>query len=155
MRRWLWRALTFGVLFGVADVALVRLDFAPDHLRLLLLMAVGFVVLLLLLDALSDDSPGWNDDPVRPMAVAGSDHRLAGYVRLIESHLTAAVVDAGVRDRLALLCDERLARRHGLTRQDPAARELLGDALLRDLAGPARRLTRAQIGQHLERIERL
>lgn len=154
-RRWVWRALTFVVLFGALDIALVLLDFAPDHLRLLLLAALAFAVGVLLLDALADDAPAWRDETVRPMTSPGDDTRLGAYVRLIESHLTAAAPDAALRDRLAALCDERLGRVHSLTRQDPRAEELLGADLLRDLAGPVRRLRRTEIDRHLERIEDL
>lgn len=154
-RRWARRVVVFALLFGAADVALVLLDFAPDQLRLLLLTALGFAVAVLLLDALADDSPGWRDETVLPMTVPGNDHRLGAFVRLIESHLTSATPTAALRDRLADLCDERLQRAHSLTRQDPAAEDLLGHDLLRDLAGPVRRLSRAEIDRHLERIENL
>ena len=154
-RRWLWRLATFGLLLAVADVGLVLFKFAPDHLRLALLMALGFMALVLVLDALADDAPTWRDEPVRPMLVPGGDHRLAGFVRLVEGHLTAATPDSALRDRLAALCDERLARKHALTRQDRGAEDLLGSDLLHDLAGPVRRLSRADIGRYLERIENL
>lgn len=154
-RRWVLRLLTFALLFAVADVALVLLDFAPDQVRLLLLLSLGFAVALLLLDALADDAPAWRDEAVRPMTAAGSDQRLAAFVRLIESHLTAATPDGALRDRLAALCDERLARAHSLTRQDPAAEDLLGGDLLDALAGPVRRLSRTEIDRYLERIEDL
>jgi len=151
----MWRLLLFGLLLAVADIALVYFEFAPDHVRLALLMGLGFIVFFLLLDALSDETPDWHDEPVRPMTVAGGDQRLAAFVRLIESHLTASVPDGALRARLAALCDERLARKHALTRQDPAAEDLLGGDLLRDLSGPVRRLSRAEIGRYLERIENL
>ena len=154
-RRWAQRGFTFALILGVADGGLVVFDFAPDQLRLVLVMGLGFAVTLLLIDTLADDAPAWDDDPVRPMSVAGSDHRLAAYVRLVESHLTSTAADAGLRDRLALLADERLARGHALTRQDPEAEVLLGTDLLRDLNGPVRRLSRTEIAHHLERIERL
>jgi hypothetical protein len=155
IRRLLWRLATFVVLFAVADVALVWLDFAPDQLRLLLLSSLGFAVVLLVLDALADDAPRWHDEPVQPMTVPGGDLRLAAFVRLLESHLTATVPDAALRDRLGVLCDERLARKHSLTRRDPAAEALLGTDLLRDLAGPVRRLSRTDVRRYLERIENL
>jgi len=63
--------------------------------------------------------------------------------------------DTALRDRLATLCDERLSRRHGLTRDDPAAEGLLGSGLLRELAGPPRRLRREEIDGYLRRIEEL
>ena len=154
-RRWGLRALTFLLLYAVSYAALQLLEFEPEPLRLFLLMALGFAVVVLLLDALADEGPPWDDDPVRPMVVAGSDVRLAAYVRMLESHQTSAAPDTALRDRLRALCDERLARRHALTRDDPAAEDLLGGDLLRDLAGPVRRLSRADVGRYLERIEKL
>jgi hypothetical protein len=152
---WVRRGVTFVLLFAIADVVFSLVGFAPDHLRLLLVMSLGFAVVVLLLDALNDDGPGWDDDPVRSMIVPGHDQRLAGYVRMLDSHLTARTPDAALRDRLRALCDERLARRRGLSRTDPAARELLGHDLLQDLADTPRRLSREQISRHLERIEKL
>lgn len=154
-RRWLWRLATFGLLLAVADITLGLFKFAPDHLRLALLMALGFMAALLLLDALADDAPRWRDEPVRPMLAPGGDHRLGGFVRLVEGHLTADTPDSALRDRLASLCDERLARKHGLTRHDVGAEALLGSDLLHDLSGPVRRLSRADVGRYLERIENL
>jgi hypothetical protein len=92
---------------------------------------------------------------VRPISLPGSDVRLAAYVRLVENHLTARTPDHGLRDRLGALCDERLERRRGLRRTDPAARGLLGGDLLRYLEGPPRRLSRDEIDDYLRRIEEL
>lgn len=155
MRRWAWRAFWVVVLYVGLDVAFVRLDFEPAHGRLALLVVLSAAVVAVVVDSLGDSGPAWNAVANRPMTQAGSEQRLAGYVRLIESHLTAATPDAGLRDRLAALCDERLERRHGLTRDDPGAEDLLGAELMRDLTGPVRRMSRAQIDHHLERIERL
>ena len=63
--------------------------------------------------------------------------------------------DTALRNRLATLCDERLSRRHGLTRDDSAAEALLGSELLRELDGPPRRLRREEIDGYLKRIEEL
>lgn len=154
-RRWLRRAALLAVLVVAVDVAATWLDYQPDHLKLLLVVVVVMGAVLVLLDTMLDSEPGWDVEPVRSMTVAGSDHGLSSYVRLIEGHLSAAAPDAALRDRLARLCDERLERRHALTRDDPRARELLGSALIDDLAGPPRRLSRARIDDHLKRIEEL
>jgi hypothetical protein len=152
---WVWRLVAVVVVFAVLDVASVVLDFAPAHGRLALLVALCLAVVAVVWDSLGDSGPPWSAEPDRPMTTAGSDARLAYYVRLLENHRTAASPDGALRDLLVELCDERLARHHGLTRQDPSAEALLGDDLLRDLAGPVRRLHRAEIDDYLERIEQL
>lgn len=154
-RRWLWRGVLAVVLLVALDVALVRFDFAPDHLRLGLVVMLVFVVGALVVDCLGESGPPWTVEPARPLTVPGADPALAAYVRLIEGHLTAATPDTALRDRLRALCDERLARRNGLTRDDPGAVALLGQDLVDDLAGPARRLTRQRIDDHLRRIEEI
>ena len=155
MRAW-WRILAgVAALFVGLDIAFVLLDFGPDHLRLALVVGLGAAVVVLVWASLAEQGPPWSAEPQRPVRPPGADNQLASYVRLIESHLTSATPDAGLRDRLAVLCDERLARRHGLTRQDPEARALLGDALVDDLAAPVRRLSRGEIDAHLTRIEQL
>ena len=154
-RRWLQRAAMLVVVVVVLDIAATLLDYQPDHLKLLLVVVVALGSVLVLIDTFVDSEPGWDAEPVRPLTVSGGDHGLSSYVRMIEGHLSAATPDATVRDRLARLCDERLRRRHGLTRDDPRARELLGSDLIDDLAGPPRRLSRARIDDHLTRIEEL
>jgi hypothetical protein len=104
---------------------------------------------------LGGDRPAWSPEAPLPLSAPGADAQLASYVRLIESHLTAGHPDDALRHRLQVLCDERLALRRGLTRDDPEARDLLGDALLRDLAARSPRLSRATIDEHLTRIEQL
>ena len=148
MRTWGWRLVAGVVLLVVLDVVFTVVDFDPDHLRLARVVGLGPAVARLGWDTLRDSGP--------PRAAApGSDAHLATYVRLLESHLTAAHADSGLRDHLAGLCDERLARRHGLTRADPAAADLLGRAMLEDLAGPPRRLRRGEIDDYVRRIEQL
>ena len=67
----------------------------------------------------------------RPRAAQpGQDHRFASYVRLIESHLTADVPDAALRDRLAAVADQRLEQRHGYAWATRGADELLGPELI-------------------------
>lgn len=154
-RRWAPRLLLLAVVLVVLDIAAVLLDFEPDHLRLALLVCLAFLAGVVVVDSLGEVHEAWSDGPVRPAVPPGVDPGLAGYVRLVENHLSAASPDPVLRDRLAALCDERLARKHALTRQDPAAETLLGPDLLRDLAGPVRRLGHDEIDRYLERIEKL
>ena len=155
MRTWGWRLVSGVVLLVVLDVVFTVVDFEPDHLRLALVVGLGTAVAGLVWDTLGDSGPPWAADRVGTAHSSGSDAHLATYVRLLESHLTAAHADSGLRDHLAGLCDERLARRHGLTRADPAAADLLGRAMLEDLAGPPRRLRRGEIDEYVRRIEEL
>jgi hypothetical protein len=155
MKRWTRRAAAAAVLVVALDIVFVLLDFAPDHLRLALLVALAVAVTGLLVDSLAESAPVWRVEPMGTGGVTATDPHLASYVRILESHLTARTSDTALRDRLAALCDERLARRHALTRDDRAAEALLGSALLRDLAGPPRRLRRDEIDGHLRRIEKL
>lgn len=155
MRPWGWRLVAGVLLLVVLDVVFTVVDFAPDHLRLALVVGLGTAVAGLLWDTLGDGGPPWAAEQVGSTHTPGSDAHLATYVRLLESHLTAAHADSGLRDRLAALCDERLAQRHGLTRADPDAADLLGRAMLEDLAGPPRRLRRGEIDEYVRRIEEL
>ncbi len=139
----------------VLDILLTLFDFAPDHLRLALLVALAVAVTGLLMDSLAESGPVWRVEPMGAGGVTATDPHLASYVRILESHLTARASDTGAARPAGGLCDERLARRHALTRDDPAAEALLGSALLRDLAGPPRRLRREEIDGHLRRIEEL
>jgi hypothetical protein len=148
------RAAGAAALLVILDVLLTVFEFAPDHLRLALLVVLGVAVTGLLTDSLAE-GPVWRVEPTGTGGVSATDPHLASYVRILESHLTARTADTALRDRLATLCDERLARRHALTRDDPAAAALLGSGLLNDLAGPPRRLRREEIDGHLRRIEEL
>jgi hypothetical protein len=154
-RRWWVRTLAGLVVFGVLEVVFTVVDFEPHALRLGMLVALCVVASGLLLDSLGDSGATWASQPMPPLTPPGSDHRLAAYVRLVEGHLTAAAPDQTLRDRLRALCDERLERRRGLSRGDPAAEALLGADLLRDLAAPPRRFTGAEIDDYLRRIEEL
>lgn len=142
-------------LFVVLQVIFSAVDFEPHAVKLALLVALCAAAAGLVRDMLNDGGPGWRVRTVQPITPPGADHRLAAYVRLVEGHLTAGTVDRGLQTRLAILCDERLLRRHGLRRSDPAAEDLLGADLLRDLAAPPTRLTRARIDDYLRRIEEL
>lgn len=155
MKPWLRRAAGAAALLIGLDIVLTLFDFAPDHLRLALLVALAVAVTGLLTDSLGEDAPVWRVEPIGAGGATATDPHLASYVRILESHLTARTPDTALRDRLAALCDERLARRHMLTRDETEAEALLGAALLRDLAGPPRRLRREEIDDHLRRIEDL
>jgi hypothetical protein len=155
MRRWVLRAAAAAALVVTLDIVLSVLDFAPDHLRLALLVALAVAVIGLLSDSVAESGPAWRVEPMSTGGATATDPHLASYVRILESHLTARIADTALRDRLAALCDERLTRRHALTRDDPAAEALLGTELLRELAGPPRRLRREEIDGYLRRIEEL
>lgn len=157
MRRRAWwpRVAGGALLFGVLLVVLTAADFEPDALRLGLLVALVVAAAGLVRDGLDVGSTAWSAAPEPSVVPAGADARLAAYVRLIEGHLTAASPDAGLRDRLAALADEGLARTRGLGRGDPAAAELLGTDLLDDLVAPPRRLRSSEIDDYLRRIEEL
>jgi hypothetical protein len=154
MSRWMRRAAGAAALLLVLDVLLSVFEFAPNHVRLALLVALAVAVSGLLLDSLAE-GPVWRAEPMGTGGVTATDPHLASYVRILESHLTARTADTALRDRLAALCDERLARRHALTRDDAAAETLLGSGLLHDLTGPPRRLRREEIDAYLRRIEEL
>jgi hypothetical protein len=155
MKTWVRRAAGAVALVLAADILFTVFDFAPDHLRLALLVALAVAVAGLLVDSLGEGSTAWRVRPMGSGRATATDPHLASYVRVLESHLTARAADTALRNRLAALCDERLARRHALDRDDPAAEALLGAELLRDLAGPPRRLRREEIDGHLRRIEQL
>ena len=155
MTRWARRAAGAAALFLVLDLVLTRFEFAPDHLRLALVVTLAVAVTGLLTDSLAEGGSAWVGEPMGSGGATATDPHLASYVRVLESHLTARGADAALRDRLAALCDERLGRRHSLSRDDPAAEALLGPELIGALAGPPRRLRKEQIDDYLRRIEDL
>jgi hypothetical protein len=155
MKRWARRAAGAAALFVVLDLVLTRFEFAPDHLRLALLVALAAAVTGLLTDSLAEGGSTWAGEPMGSGGATATDPHLASYVRVLESHLTARGADTALRDRLSALCDERLRRRHALSRDDPAAEALLGPELTGVLAGPPRRLRKEQIDDYLRRIEEL
>jgi hypothetical protein len=131
--RWWWRGLGALLLYAVLEVTLTLVDYAPDALRLALLVGVGVAATSLVLDGMAASGPAvWSDHPVHPVVPPGADLRLAAYVRLVEDHLTAPTPGAALRDRLVTLSDGRLAG---------------------ELSGPPRRLSRAEIDDYLRRIE--
>jgi hypothetical protein len=154
-RRW-WRRLAGGVAaFVVLEVALVLAHTEPDAVRLALLVGTCVGVLGLVLDAMSDSGPSWDVEVERPSIRATGDPRLGRFVNLLEAHQAARTHDPALRDRLGALADRVLTQRHGLTRHDARAAELLGPELTAVLDGPARRLTATEIDRCLTRIEDL
>ena len=153
--RWTRRTVAGLVAFVALEVSLELADTDPDPVRLALLVATCVGVLGLVLDALSDGSPSWEVVVERPGARNTGDPRLGRYVNLLEAHLSARSRDATLRDRLAILADQVLRQRYGVTVDDPRAAELLGPDLVAVLTGPARRLGPAEIDRCLTRIEEL
>jgi hypothetical protein len=151
-----WRRLVGGlVAFGVLEAVLVLARADPDAVRLALLVATCVAVLGLVVDALSDGGVSWEVEVERPSARERGDQRLAAYLRLLEAHEAARSPDPALRDRLRELTDRVLTQRHGLTRTDPRAVELLGADVLAVLDGPPRRLPPAEVDHCLTRIEEL
>ena len=153
--RWVVRvgvlvALVTG-LYGAFEV----FDYEPRPLPLALLVTVCLAVGWLVVDVLGDLGPGWDVEPPSASSYDGQDPRLATYLRVLEGHVGSDSPDDHLRDRLAGLADRRLAQRHGLRRDEPGARELLGADLLAVLDGPPRRLKVPEIDRHLRRIEEL
>ncbi|MFC4784082.1 hypothetical protein ACT8ZV_06385 [Nocardioides sp. MAHUQ-72] len=131
--RWWWRALGALALYAVLEVTLTVVDYAPDPLRLALLVGVGVAAAGLARDSLAVTGPAtWSAQPSHSVLPTGSDARLAGYVRMVEDHLTAPTPSGVLRDRLVDLSDGELAD---------------------ELEGPPRRLGKAQIDDYLRRIE--
>lgn len=131
-RRWRGRIIGALLLFAVLEAALSAADYAPDPLRLALLVGLCVAAVGLFRDSLAGGAPLWTAEPVQHVVPEGSDARLAAYVRLVEDHLTSRTPDGALRDRLVALSGRRLAD---------------------DLAGPPRRLSPAQIDDYLRRIE--
>lgn len=154
-RRWWWRLGGALATFGVLDVVFVVTKLEPDALRLGLLVALGFSMLGLVLDALADTGPTWAVDAVRAPTLIGRDPRLARHLSLLEGHVTARTPDGALQDRLGQLADLVLRQRHGMDLRAPAARELLGVEVFALLTGPPGRLSRADIDRCVSRIEEL
>jgi hypothetical protein len=134
-------------------LAVARTD--PDPVRLALLVATCTAVLGLVLDGLADNGPSWDVPVERPSILEAGDPRLSQYVGLLEAHESARVEDRALRDRLAMVVTGVLAQKHGLSRDDPRAAELLGAELSGVIDGPPRRLSRAEVERCLTRIEEL
>jgi hypothetical protein len=157
-----WGAADFGgglVSRRLPTLAVTAVSQSAGFAALLVVLAVAVSGLVRDSRDAHTGAPDWSTPAPRATVPAGGDARLAAYVRLVEAHLSARAPDPELRDRLAALCDQRLERRHGLDRRDPAARDavrgLLGDRLLSDLTGPPRRLRPVEVDEHLRRIEAL
>jgi hypothetical protein len=145
----------------LAWLVLVVLDFEPDPVRVVLIVALVAAVSQLVGDALGTEEPTlrlWAIDAADPVRPAGQDTRLSFLVRVLSQHQVARHPDAHVAECLTELADRRLQQRHGVRReQEPQrAAELLGPDLSRLLVEvPGRRLSPAEIDRHLRRIEEL
>jgi len=132
-----FRGLAALLVFVVLDVLLALTHFAPDALRLALLVLVCAAGVSLLYDSVHDGAAApWPDHDSREVLPAGADPRLGAYVRLIEDHLTARAPDRALQSRLVEMSGAGVA-----------------DELGEELAGPPRRLRRAEIEDYLRRIE--
>jgi hypothetical protein len=134
---------------------LVLLDADPDPVRLALLVATCTAILGLVADSLNGSEPSWEVDIERPSVRDSGDPRLVRYVGLIDAHESSRTPDHTLRDRLAVLTDQVLRQRYGLSRHDPDAAEILGAELTDLITGPPRRLSRTQIDRCLTTIEEL
>ncbi len=154
-RKWGRRTAIFAVAVAVPYLLLRHFDFGPRLVPFALLVAVGFAGVLVVLDTLEDRTGEWQVGAGSTGREVGGDPRLAAYLRIVESHLTAGSPDGVLRDRLAALADRRLRQRYGVRRPSPEAAHLLGPELTEILASPARRLTVPQLNRLLDRIEDL
>ena len=140
---------------------LVLLDFEPDPVRVILIVALVAAVSGLVSDALGAEEPTqrlWGIDAQDSVRPAGQDARLSFLVRVLSQHQVARHPDAHVAECLTELADRQLQQRHGVRReQEPQrAAELLGPELSRLLVeAPGRRLSPTEIDRHLRRIEEL
>ncbi|GAA1764097.1 hypothetical protein GCM10009795_008280 [Nocardioides hankookensis] len=137
------------------EVLLTLLEADPDPVRLALLVATCTAILGLVVDALNGGEPSWQVDVERPSVRDSGDPRLVRYVGLIEAHQSSRTPDHTLRDRLAVLTDQVLRQRHGISRADAGADVVLGPELTDLLTGPPRRLSNAQIDRYLTIIEEL
>ena len=151
---WRWLAVTLFA-YGVVWVLMLALDVEARPWRLLLLVGVVMAVLALANVAVVSDGPDWSVDSIQSVAPPGQDTRLGMYTRVISGHLDARQLDPVLRDRLADLADRRLRQVHGVGLRDPGASRWLGEDVTGILAGPVRRLSRAEIETCVRRIEEM
>ncbi|HEX5087157.1 MAG TPA: hypothetical protein VFV89_05060 [Nocardioides sp.] len=154
-RRWWWRVGGGVLAFAGIEVALRVIHGRADELRLALVVALVVCASGLLVDASPVQPAVWADHADPEVGLAGLDPRTASYLRIIESHLSAREVDAGLRNRLRQLADQTLRARHDLTVDDPRADDLLGHELSRVLGEAPTRLHPDQIERCVKRIEEL
>lgn len=134
--RWRRRVAGAVAVYAVLEVVLASADFAPHALRLALVVGLGLGALGVLRDGLAGAATTWPRPAPAPVVPPGSETRLATYVRLVGDHLTARHPDGLLRDRLLALAEGGTA-----------------DARPAHLDGPPRRLSRAEIDDHLRRLE--
>jgi hypothetical protein len=154
-RRWWWRVGGGVLAFAGIEVALRVIHGRADELRLGLVVALVVCASGLLVDASPVQPAVWTGHADPEVGLAGLDPRTASYLRIIESHLSAREVDAGLRNRLHELADQTLRARHDLTVDDPRADDLLGHELSRVLNEAPTRLHPDQIERCVTRIEEL
>lgn len=154
-RTWAQRGGASALLVLVLLAAATVLDFEPDPVQVALIAVLAVAVGSLLVDATPDRPPAWRAAEPEPVRPPGQDARTTSYLRVLEAHRTAREPGPAVRDRLATLAEQALRARHGLGRDDPAARHLLGTDLLAVIDGPVRRLSHREIDRCLRRIEDL
>jgi len=157
-----WQSIVGAVLVAVLTwLVLVLLQFEPDPVRVLLIVALVAAVSHLLGEALGAQEPmvrQWMTDVEESVRPAGQDARLSFLVRVLTQHQVARHPDGHLAECLTELADRRLQQRHGVRReQEPErAAQLLGPDLSRVLTeAPGRRLSPAEIDRHLRRIEDL
>ena len=140
---------------------LVLLDFEPDPVRVILIVALVAAVSGLVSDALGAEEPTqrlWGIDAQDSVRPAGQDARLSFLVRVLSQHQVSRHPDGHLTACLTDLADRRLQQRHGVRREHEPERaaELLGPDLDRVLTeAPGRRLSPKEIDRHLRRIEEL
>jgi hypothetical protein len=154
-RRWWWRLAGGLIAFGTIEAVVTLIDGEADELRLALVVALVVCACGLLLDASPVQPAVWTAHSEAEVGLVRLDPRTASYLRVIEGHLSAREVDAGLRNRLRALTDQTLRARHELTVDDPRAEELLGPELRRVLDERPTRLDPGQIDRCLRRIEEL
>ncbi len=153
-RRWVIRALVTGVVV-LALVAFARIEHTtPLVLPMVLLVGAVVAIAGLVNDSGGADPTDWSVAVYASRTSTGQDAGLAGYARLLENHLSARQADPALRERLARLTDDRLARA-GLRRGDPEVTRRLGSTLTGVLDGPPRTLRPAEIEECIRRIEEL
>lgn len=153
-RRW-WFRLTVWALAAVALAAGFRwAGYDVDPLVLGLVSGVGAASVWLLVDTATDLAADWSRGTATGGWQPAGDRALASYARILEDHRAAKDPGPVLRDRLAVLARRRLAVR-GLALEEPAARELLGEAVWGALTGPPRRLGLAELETIMDGVEEL
>jgi len=136
---WRRRLLLAVALSGAVYAGAAWLDWDPQPVPFVLLMAVVLSLVWMAFDIVDDEPAHWT--PVLPRPGDRVDE-VTSDLRLLTSHQQASVPSEAVRERLVALAEGR----------DPE----LADTLRRELGGPhdpPRRLSPAEIDRILTRIE--